>query len=127
MGSAKTSGGSFTAPNRAPAAKVLTSAFANARVAQSLINALGGYAVEAAVVSTSVSPSNAQFANLAIGDYFIHIPASPGNVQAAVVVAAGVAPITPIVGDLYIDLTPVALDSNNPLAGNTTGDGGIES
>jgi hypothetical protein len=127
MGSSKTSGGSFTAPNRAPAAKVLTSALANARVAQSLITALGGFAVSSAVVSTSTSPTNAQFAGLQVGDYFIHIPASPGNVQAAVVAVAGTAPITPVVGDLYVDLTPVNLDSNNPLAGASTGDGGIES
>jgi hypothetical protein len=127
-------GGTTSAPNRAPAAKVIAGALANNRVAQALIAALGTYSVASAVVSTSVSPTNAQFANLAVGDYFIHIPASPGNVQATVVTTVGTAPITPVIGDLYVDLTLVNLDANNPLVppppaqltGRTTGNGGTE-
>lgn len=127
MGSTKTSGGSFTAPNRAPAAKVLTMGLANARVAQSLITALGSFAISNAITSTSTSPTNAQFATLQVGDYFLHVPATPGNVQSGLVTVAGTAPFTPVVGDLYVGLTLVNLDSNNPLAGASTGDGGIES
>ena len=127
MGSQKTAGGSFTAPNRAPAAKVLTMGLANARVAIALINALGSFAVSVAATSTTTSPTNVQFANLQVGDFVVHIPSSPGNVQTATVVTAGVSPITPVIGDLYVSLTPVNLDSNNPLAGASTGDSGIES
>jgi hypothetical protein len=126
------SGGISTAPNRAPAAKVIAGALANNRVAQALISALGSWSVASAVVATSTS-TTVNFANLQVGDYVIHVPASPGNVQAGIVAVAGTAPFAAVIGDLYIDLTPVNLDANNPLLpaggaleGNKTGNGGLE-
>ena len=126
-------GGISTAPNRAPAAKVIAGALANSRVASALIAALGSWSVAAATVATSVLTTT-NFAGLQVGDYIVHIPASPGNVQAAVVVTAGTSPITPIIGDLYVGLRLINLDSNNPLVpappaqltGRVTGDGGLE-
>lgn len=72
-----TSGGSFTAPNRATVAKVLTSSLANARVAQSLITALGNYSLNA-IVATSTSQTT-NFGNLQVGDRVIHLPAGSGS------------------------------------------------
>jgi len=124
-------GGELSAPNRAPAAKVIAGALANSRVAQALIAALGGWSIANAIVASGVSPSAPAFAGLKVGDYVIHIPSSPGNVQAAIVVTAGVCPMTPISGDLYLDLQAVNLDSNNPIIGSSlndrsTGDAGLE-
>jgi hypothetical protein len=125
-------GGTTTSPNRAPAAKVIAGALANNRVAQALIAALGNWTVASAVVATSTS-TTVNFAGLSVGDYLIHIPASPGNVQAGIVALAGTAPFAAVIGDLYIDLTPVNLDANNPivptggqLTGRLTGNGGTE-
>jgi hypothetical protein len=119
------SGGQKTAPNRAPAAKVIAGALANNRVAQALISALGTMSVQSAVVATSVSTTT-NFANLQVGDFLVHIPASPGSVQALTVTTAGTAPFAAVIGDLYVDLRVINLDANNPLAGNHTGNGGTE-
>ena len=114
-----------SAPNRAPAIKVLAGALSNSRVANALVNALGNYSVSSAVVSTSVSPTNAQFAGLAIGDLILHIPASPGNVQSAAVTVVNTLPITPVIGDLYVALRLINLDSND-INPRYTGNGGQE-
>jgi hypothetical protein len=126
------SGGTTTSPNRAPAAKVIAGALANNRVAQALIAALGNWTIASAVVATSTSTTT-NFGGLQVGDYLLHIPASPGNVQAGIVAVAGTAPFAAVVGDLYVDLTPVNLDANNPivpaggqLTGRYTGNGGTE-
>jgi hypothetical protein len=126
-------GGTTTSPNRAPAAKVIAGALANNRVAAALIASLGNWTMASAVVATSTS-TTVNFAGLQVGDYLIHIPSSPGNVQAGIVAVAGTAPFAAVVGDLYIDLTPVNLDANNPLippppaqlTGRQTGNGGTE-
>ena len=115
------------APNRAPAIKVLAGALSNSRVANSLVNALGNYAMVAAVTSSSVSPTNAQFAGLAIGDLIIHVPATAGNVQSAAVTVVNTLPITPVIGDLYLALRVINLDANNPAPGaGYTSNGGQE-
>jgi hypothetical protein len=67
------SGGNVSAPYRAPAAKVIAGALANNKVAQSLINALGVRSINA-IVATSTSPT-ANFANLQVGDYVVHMAA----------------------------------------------------
>ena len=126
-------GGTTTSPNRAPAAKVIAGALVNNRVAQALIASLGNWSVSSAIVATSVS-TTVNFGGLQVGDYLIHVPSSPGNVQAGIVAVAGTAPFAAVIGDLYIDLTPVNLDSNNPLVppppaqltGRVTGNGGTE-
>ena len=125
-------GGNLSSPNRAPAAKVLAGALANNRVASALISALGGWSVAAAIVADSVS-TTVDFASLQIGDYLLHIPASPGNVQAGIVAVAGTAPFAAVIGDLYVALRVVNLDANNPiipaggaLTGRKTGDGGLD-
>src|ERR1035437_3417664 len=66
-------GGSNSAPNRAPAAKVIKSALANTRVANNLIAALGGCSTSA-IIATSVSPTF-DFARLNVGDFVIQFPA----------------------------------------------------
>jgi len=70
------SGGISSAPNRAPAAKVIAGALANARVARSLINALGAYSFNT-ILATSTSPT-LNFGSLQVGDQVIHITAGPG-------------------------------------------------
>ncbi len=126
-------GGTQSAPNRAPAAKVIAGALANNRVAQALIAALGSFSVAGSIVATSISQT-VNFANLQVGDYVVHIPASPGSVQFGVVAVAGMSPFAAVVGDLYINLRAVNLDANNPLippppaklTGRQTGNGGTE-
>ena len=125
--------GKVTAANRAPAAKVIAGALANSKVAQALIAALGSYSISGSIIATNVSES-VNFGSLLIGDYLVHIPASPGGVQFAAVVAAGNAPYAAVIGDLYLVMRPIDLDGNNPIippapAGNTarkTGDGGLD-
>jgi hypothetical protein len=127
------SGGNVSAPNRAPAAKVIAGALANNRVAQALIAALGSYSISYSVVATNVS-TTVNFSGLQVGDYLLHVPVSPGSAQFAAVIAAGTAPFAAVVGDLYLALRVVNLDYNNPIippapAGNTarqTGDGGLD-
>jgi type VI secretion system secreted protein VgrG len=72
MSASKTRGGSFTAPNRAPAARVIASALANARVAESLIKALGKYSINTIVASNISQTQN--FGSLQVGDLVIHVP-----------------------------------------------------
>ncbi len=69
------SGGIASAPNRAPAAKVIAGALANERVATSLISALGVRSINA-IVATSVSPTT-NFGSLQAGDFVIHLSAMP--------------------------------------------------
>jgi hypothetical protein len=121
-------GGTQSAPNRAPAAKVIAGALANERVAQALIAALGADSISGAIVATSTSQT-VNFGSLQVGDVLVHIPASPGNVQFGVVATAGMSPFAAVIGDLYLDLRAVNLDSNNqivPAGGGNTGNGGTE-
>ena len=125
-------GGNTTAPNRAPAAKVIAGALANNRVAQALITALGTMNIPLAVVATSTSTTT-NFGALAVGDILVHIPATAGNSSFGTVVTAGTAPATAVVGDLYVAIRAVNLDANNPiipaggdLTARTTGNGGLE-
>jgi len=126
------SGGNVSAPNRAPAAKVIAGALANNRVAQALIAALGSYSVSGAIVATSTSTTT-NFASLLVGDTIIHVPATPGNVQSGLVAVAGTLPFAAVVGDLYMVLRVINLDANNPivpaggqLTARQTGDGGLD-
>lgn len=66
-------GGSNSAPNRAPAAKVIQKGLANTRVANKLIAALGGCSTSA-IIASSVSPTF-NFAQLNVGDFVIQFPA----------------------------------------------------
>ena len=128
------SGGNLTAPNRAPAAKVIAGALANNRVAQALIAALGNWSISALAVPGSTSTTDAAFSSLQIGDIIMHVPALAGSAAFGTVVAAGTLPfVAAVSGDLYIDMSPVNLDANNPiippggdLTGRVTGGGGLE-
>lgn len=108
-------GGSNSAPNRAPAAKVLKSALANTRVANQVIAAISGMATPAAIIATSVS-TTVDFAALAIGDILIHIPAAAGNAAFEKVTVAGTKPSAAVVGDLYLVMRAVNLDSDQGAA-----------
>ena len=68
------SGGNVSAPSRAPAVKVIAGALANNKVAQSLINALGSYSLNA-ILATSTSQT-LNFGSLQVGDYVVHLPVS---------------------------------------------------
>ena len=123
-------GGKLTAPNRAPAAKVLAGALANNRVAQALITALGGINIPAAIVATSTSQT-VDFGVLAVGDKVVHIPATAGNSNFRSITVAGTLGAAAVVGDLYVVLRAQNLDGNNPippaggdLEANKTGDSG---
>ena len=70
-------GGSTTAPNRAPAAKVLAGALSNTRVAQSLITALGASSINA-IVATQTSQTF-DFPNLLVGDFVVHVTSGPSS------------------------------------------------
>jgi short subunit fatty acids transporter len=126
-------GGKVTAPNRAPADKVIAGALANNRVAQALIAALGTSYVAATIVATATSTTT-NFASLAVGDLLIHVPATAGNTSFETVATAGTKPSAAVVGDLYVALRVVNLDANNPLippppaqlTGRLTGDGGLD-
>lgn len=126
-------GGTQTAPNRAPAAKVLAGAIANERVAQALITALGSWTTPALIIATSTSQTT-DFGALAVGDYVIHIPTTPGNAGFTHVATAGTLGAAAVIGDLYLVMRAVNLDGNNPLVppapaqltGRTTGDGGTD-
>ena len=126
-------GGNTTSPNRAPAAKVIAGALANNRVAQALIAALGAYSISGAIPATSTS-TTVNFSTLQVGDWLLHIPASPGSTQFAAVTVVGTAPYAAVIGDLYLVLRAVNLDANNPLippppaqlTGRVTGDGGLD-
>lgn len=82
-------GGTTTAPNRAPFAKVLAGALANNRAAQSLITALGSYYINGAIVATSVSQTT-NFGGLLVGDLVIHVAnaSAPSMLGAASTFAA---------------------------------------
>jgi hypothetical protein len=69
------SGGNVSAPNRAPAAKVIAGALANNRVAQALITALGNRYINA-IVATSTSQTT-NFGSLLVGDLVLHVGAAP--------------------------------------------------
>src|ERR1035441_6090653 len=97
------SGGTQTAANRAPAAKVIAGALANSRVAQALITALGSYSISGSIVATSTSQTT-NFGSLLIGDFLVHVPATPGSAQFAAVVTAGTAPFFAVISDLYLVL-----------------------
>jgi hypothetical protein len=126
-------GGTTTAPNRAPAAKVLAGALSNERVAQSLITALGAFTTPAAIVAVHTSATT-DFGALKVGDLVLHLPATAGNSSFGTVVTAGTLPNdggTAVIGDLYLVMRAVNLDSNNTipyttLNGNMTGNGGTE-
>ena len=66
-----------SAPNRAPAIKVLAGALSNSRVANSLVNALGAYSVNG-IIATSTSQT-VNFGSLRVGDWVVHIPLSSGG------------------------------------------------
>src|ERR1035437_4156785 len=70
-------GGIISAPNRAPAAKVIAGALANSKVARSLIAALGSYSFNS-IFATSASQIT-DFGGLFAGDLMIHLPANPGG------------------------------------------------
>ena len=131
MSSLPLSGGALTPPNRATASKVLAGALANNRVAQALITALGTYSASALIIATSTSQTT-DFAALAVGDYVIHIPATPGSAGFTHVTTAGTLGAAAVVGDLYMAMRLVNLDATNPLVppapaaltGRTTGDSG---
>lgn len=131
MSSLPLSGGATTPPNRATAAKVIAGALANNRVAQSLITALGQQRIAALIIATAVSQTT-DFAALAVGDYVVHIPATPGNAGFTHVTTAGTLGAAAVVGDMYIALRVQNLDATNPLVppppaqltGRVTGDGG---
>jgi hypothetical protein len=116
QGPAYNNGGNQTAPNRAPAKKVIAGALANNRVANALITALGAWSTPAMIIAAHVSTTT-DFAALAIGDIVLHIPATAGNSSFMQVVAAGTLPAAAVVGDLYMVMRAVNLDSNNPLPG----------
>lgn len=123
-------GGKLSAPNRAPAAKVLAGALANNRVASALISALGSHSVSAAIVATSTSQT-VDFGALQVGDKVIHIPATAGNSNFRSITTAGTLGAAAVIGDLYVALRAVNLDGNNPLVpaggdleANKTGDSG---
>ena len=105
-------GGNNSAPNRAPAQRVIASALANARVANALIAALGGVATFSIVAAHTSATTD--FGILLPGDLLIHIPAVAGNAGFEVVVTAGTKPSAAVVGDLYLALRTVNLDANNP-------------
>jgi len=119
--------------SRAPAAKVIAGALANSRVAQALIAALGSYSISGAIPATSVSTTT-NFSSLLVGDYLLHVPASPGSASFGVVVVAGTAPFAAVIGDLYLVMRAINLDANNPiippppakLTARQTGDGGLD-
>lgn len=104
-------GGSNSATNRAPAAKVLQKGLANTRVANKLMGALVGSSIAAAIVATNVS-TTVDFAALQKGDILVHIPATAGNAAFAVVAAAGTAPAAAVVGDLYLAIRVIGMDSD---------------
>ncbi len=137
MSSLPLSGGINSAPNRAPASKVIAGALANNRVAQALIGALGQYSVASAYVAGGSDTTSTVMPNAKVGDIAVMVPdsanASSTPVQFAVVVTAGVSPIAVTSGNLYVDMSLVNLDANNPvlpvggaLTGRVTGDGGLE-
>jgi hypothetical protein len=126
-------GGISSAANRAPAAKVIAGALANSRVAQALIAALGSFSISNAAVAASTSTTDPAFSKAAVGDFIAYVPASAGNVQFGVVATVGTSPFAVVSGGLYLNLTPVNLDANNPIVPvngqNTaryTGNGGTE-
>lgn len=124
------SGGTTTAPNRAPAAKVLAGALANERVATALIQALGNFRIPALIVATAVSTTT-NFGGLQVGDTVVHVPATAGNADFGKITTAGTLYEAAVVGDLYIVFRVQNLDANNPipystLNGNQTGNGGTE-
>jgi hypothetical protein len=104
-------GGSSSAPNRAPAAKVIQKALANTRVANQVVAALSGLSTPAAIIATHADATT-DFAALMVGDIVLHIPATAGNTSFGVVATAGTAPAAAVVGDLYLVHRPVNLDSN---------------
>ena len=110
-------GGQQTSPNRAPAARVIASGLASQRVANALIAALGG--VASSVVIAAHTSTTTDWASLQVGDILVHIPATAGNTSFETVAAAGTKPSASVVGDLYIVLRAVNLDSNNPVVGKT--------
>lgn len=126
-------GGNTTSPNRAPAVKVIAGALANNRVAQALVAALGKYSIANVIIGTSTS-TTVDFSALHVGDYVIHIPATAGNASFGQVVTAGTAPFAGVVGDMFLQLSAVNLDANNPLIpptpnsnnGRVTGNNGLE-
>jgi len=109
-------GGSASAPARAPAAKVLQKALANTRVANQLVAAVSGQATPAAIIATNVS-TTIDFAALKVGDILLHIPATAGNSNFEVIATAGTKPSAAVVGDLYLVMRAVNLDSDiGPVA-----------
>jgi len=107
-------GGTKTAPNRAPAQKVIAGALANERVANALVAALGASNIAAMIVATSVSTTT-NFGALQVGDIVIHIPATAGNSSFSTVTTAGTLPAAAVVGDLYMVTRAQNLDANNPI------------
>ena len=107
-------GGIATAPNRAPAQKVLAGALANERLAKALLAAIGGWSTPAAIVATSTSTTT-NFAALLPGDLVVHIPATAGTTSFETVVTAGTKPSAAVVGDLYLVHRAVNLDATNPI------------
>jgi len=71
------SGGNLSAPNRAPAAKVIAGALSNSRVAQALIGALGSYSLNAIVANSTSQTLN--FGSLQVGNLVLHIPAGSAS------------------------------------------------
>lgn len=104
-------GGSASARSRAPAAKVLKSSLANTRVANKLIGALIGSSIAAAIVATAAS-ATVDFNALQAGDLLVHIPAIAGNASFAMVATAGTAPAAAVVGDLYLAIRVIGMDSD---------------
>lgn len=99
------------AQNRATAQKVMRSALANKRVADQVVAAISGAATPAMIIATNVSPT-IDFGALQAGDILLHIGAIAGSSNFEVVAAAGTKPSAAVVGDLYVVMRAVNLDSD---------------
>jgi len=100
-----------SAPNRAPAKKVLEKAIANQRVADNMFAQMSGWWQPAMIIATNVS-STIDFGALQVGDIVIHVPAVAGNSAFTVVATAGTLAVAAVVGDLYAVHRLGNLDSN---------------
>lgn len=104
-------GGSSSAPNRAPAQKVIVKGLANTRVGNQVYNALQGWNQPALIIATSVSQTF-DFSALLAGDIVVHVPATAGNGSFLKITTAGTLGAAAVVGDLYVVHRSVNLDSD---------------
>jgi hypothetical protein len=92
-----------SAPNRAPAKKVLEKAIANQRVADNVNAQLSGWWQPAMIIATNVSQT-IDFSALQVGDIVVHIPVAPAITDSEFlkVTTAGTLGQAAVVGDLYM-------------------------